>query len=323
MGPFRARCYTRVHMCKTSLLAGLEAVNRVSGKFPEWLRRLWASGADYEFTKDVVDLLKLHTVCQSARCPNLAECWSRRTATMMVLGNTCTRNCSFCSVPSGKPEALDAEEPQRVAEAVLKMGLKHTVVTTVVRDDLPDGGTGHIAETIRAIRRESPGTTIEILVSDYRADAAAIKTIVDAGPEVFSHNIETVERLYPVVRDRRFTYAGSLKVLELARAASDGVIVKSAMMVGHGETDADVEQTLRDLYAAGCEAVCIGQYLRPSLKQREVESYVPPERFEAYEALAYEIGFGFAVAGPFVRSSYKSEAVLEAPFARARLAGVG
>lgn len=292
----------------------------MSGKFPEWLRRPWASGADFEYTKDVVDSLKLHTVCQSARCPNLAECWSRRTATMMVLGNTCTRNCSFCSVPSGKPEALDAEEPQRVAEAVLQMGLKHTVVTTVVRDDLPDGGTNHIAETIRAIRRESPGTTIEILVSDYRADFDAIKTIIDAGPEVFSHNIETVERLYPVVRDRRFSYATSLKVLELAREASDAVIVKSAMMVGHGETDADVEKTLRDLHAAGCDAVCIGQYLRPSLKQREVEAYIPPERFETYETLAYEIGFGFAVAGPFVRSSYKSEAVLEAPFARARLA---
>jgi lipoic acid synthetase len=238
----------------------------------------------------------------------------------MILGNICTRNCAFCSVPSGKPEAPDADEPQRVAEAVAQMELRHAVVTTVVRDDLPDGGAGHIAETIRAIRRMNPTTTIEILVSDYRADAETIRTIVDAGPEVFSHNIETVKRLYPVVRDRRFGYETSLDVLETARECSDSVIVKSAMMAGHGETAEEVEETLRDLLDAGCEAVCIGQYLRPSLKQREVTEYVPPEKFESYQSLAYALGFGFAVAGPFVRSSYRSEEVLTAPFARERMA---
>ncbi len=289
------------------------------GKFPEWLRRPWAQGQDFEYTRDVVADLQLHTVCQSARCPNVGECWSKRTATLMVLGNTCTRNCSFCSVPSGKPEPADPGEPARVAEAVQRMGLKHAVVTTVVRDDLADGGTGHIAETIRAIRAANPKTTVEILVSDYRADTESIAEIVDAGPDVFGHNIETVRRLFPTVRDRRFDYETSLRVLELARAASDSVIVKSALMVGHGETTQDVEDTLRDLHAAGCEAVCIGQYLRPSQRQREVADYVSPQQFAAYEALAYAIGFGFAVAGPFVRSSYRSEEVLKAPFARARL----
>jgi len=291
----------------------------MAGKFPEWLRRPWASGTEFGVTKEIMDDLKLHTVCQSAHCPNIGECWAQGTATVMVLGNRCSRNCTFCSVESGKPEFDDPQEPKNVALAVKRMNLKHAVVTTVVRDDMADGGAAHIAETIRAIHAENPATTVEILVSDFHQDEDAIRTVLDAEPEVFCHNIETVERLYPKIRDRRFNYAGALKVLSLARKTNPRSIVKSAMMVGHGETAEEVQQTLRDLYGAGCEAVCIGQYLQPTQAQGDVSDYVHPEQFDAYEKLAYEIGFEFAVSAPFVRSSYKSEAVLETEFAKKKL----
>ncbi|MEX2016739.1 MAG: lipoyl synthase [Candidatus Hydrogenedentales bacterium] len=287
--------------------------------FPPWLRRPWPSGDDFGYTKHTLAQLRLHTVCQSARCPNLAECWSRRTATVMVLGNTCSRNCAFCSVPSGRPDTVDPDEPAHVAEAVAAMGLKHAVITTVVRDDLPDGGAAHIAATVAAIRERNPETTIEVLVSDYRGDRESVLPILDAAPEVFGHNIETVHRLHPRVRDRRFTYEHSLAALRLARDHSRRTIVKSAFMLGLSETAEEVAQTLQDLRAAGCDAVCIGQYLRPTAKQAPVAEYVHPDRFKEYEALAYDMGFGYAVAGPFVRSSYRSEAVLEADFARERL----
>ncbi len=289
-------------------------------RFPDWLRRPWASGDDFGFTKETLEGLKLHTVCQSAQCPNIGECWSKRTATVMVLGNTCTRNCAFCSVPSGRPEAVDPDEPRHVAEAIAKMGLKHAVITTVVRDDLVDGGANHIAETVRQVRAKSPSTTIEVLVSDYQGDESTVKPILDARPEVFGHNIETVRRLYPKVRDRRFTYESALAVLGLARAHSPRTIVKSAMMVGHGEAETEVVETFHDLLDAGCDAVCIGQYLRPSSRQAEVAEFITPAKFAEYEAAAYALGFSFAVAGPFVRSSYRSEEVLKTVFARQRLA---
>lgn len=291
----------------------------MAGKFPEWLRRPWASGAEFGLTKEIVDDLTLNTVCQSAHCPNIGECWAQGTATVMVLGNRCSRNCTFCSVESGKPEFDDPNEPQNVALAVQRMKLNHAVVTTVVRDDLPDGGAAHIAETINAIHELNPGTTVEILVSDFHLDEEAIRIVLDAGPEVFCHNIETVERLYPKIRDRRFSYSGALSVLTLARKANPRSIVKSAMMVGHGETPDEVFRTLHDLYGAGCEAVCIGQYLQPTKSQGKVADFVHPEQFEAYEKMAYDIGFEFAVSAPFVRSSYKSEAVLETDFAKEKL----
>ena len=234
----------------------------------------------------------------------------------MVLGNTCSRNCTFCSVPSGRPEFDDPEEPHNVALAVQRMGLRHAVVTTVVRDDLPDGGAAHIAATIRAIHVHNPGTSVEILVSDFSGDRPAIRTVLDAAPEVFCHNIETVERLYPKVRDRRFEYRRALGVLTIAAAESPRAVIKSALMVGHGETAEEVSATLRDLRSAGCEAVCIGQYLRPTPRQAEVVEFIHPDRFREYEAAAYEIGFAFAVAGPFVRSSYRSEEILDSELAR-------
>lgn len=266
-----------------------------------------------------MDDLRLHTVCQSAHCPNIGECWAQGTATVMVLGNTCTRNCSFCSVHSGKLGHSDPDEPENVAKAVARMGLKHAVVTTVVRDDLPDGGAAHIAETIRWIHRLNPETTVEVLVSDFFGDSNALRTVLEARPEVFCHNIETVRGLYPKIRDRRFSYDATLACLRDARDYGERHIVKSALMVGHGETAAEVEECLADLRAAGVEVVCIGQYLRPTPQQREVAEFVHPDRFDAYEKTAYALGFEYVVSGPFVRSSYRSELILDQPFARTRL----
>ncbi len=291
--------------------------------FPEWIRQGWASGEDFTYTKGLIEDLGLHTVCQSANCPNIGECWQRRTATMMVLGGTCTRSCRYCSVDSGKPAPPDPQEPENVAEAVRRMDLKHAVITMVTRDDLPDGGAAHIAETVRAIRRLNPGTTVELLVSEFEGVEADIRTVLDAGAEVFGHNIETVERLYPVMRDRRSTYRLALDVLRQAAQYEPRPIVKSAFMAGHGETEHDVEATLQDLLDAGCEAVSIGQYLRPGPKQRKVEAFVHPDQFKAYEAMAYEMGFLFATAGPFVRSSYRSDEMMKAYFARERVRAMG
>lgn len=294
--------------------------SRAERRFPEWIRTGWASGADFAFTKELVEDLNLHTVCQSARCPNQGECWKRRTATFMILGNLCTRNCRYCSVPGGKPQGeVDRDEPDHVGEAVARMGLKHAVITSVTRDDLPDGGAAHFVATIEAIRAASPSTTIELLVPDFLGDADAIHTVLDAAPEVFGHNIETVERLYSTLRGRRYAYDLGLGVLREAAAYGVPSIVKSAFMVGHGETPAEVEALLKDLRAAGCEAVSIGQYLRPSRKQREVTEYVTPEQLQEYEDLARSLGFAFAVAGPFVRSSYRSEELLQTEYARRRL----
>lgn len=207
-----------------------------------------------------------------------------------------------------------------MAQAVQQMGLRHAVITTVVRDDLPDQGAGHIAETIRQVRKLNPRTTIEVLVADFSGDLEAIETVLDARPEVFGHNIEAVRNVLPTMRDRRFSYDGSLEVLRMAANSPKRPIVKSAFMVGLGETRDDVRETFEDLLDAGCDAVCVGQYLRPTPKQREVTEFVRPEQFEEYEALAYELGFGFAVAEPFVRSSYRSGELLETNFAQERIA---
>ncbi len=286
--------------------------------FPEWIRQGWASGKDFHFTKGLLEDLNLHTVCQSANCPNIGDCWKRRTATMMVLGNTCTRSCRYCSVAAGAPEPPDPEEPANVAEAVRRMGLKHTVITSVTRDDLPDGGAGHIAATVDAIRALNPDTTVELLVPDFQGKTAQIDAVLESDAAVFGHNIETVERLYPVIRSKRYDYRMALGVLRHAARHPSPAIVKSAMMVGHGESAGEVKATLNDLLDAGCEAVAIGQYLQPTPKQRRVESFVHPETFKTYQQMAYDMGFAFAVAGPFVRSSYRSEELMQARFARER-----
>ena len=290
-------------------------------KFPDWIRRPWPSGETFQEVKDLLGDLELKSVCQSAHCPNQSECWGRGTATFMVMGNVCTRHCTYCSVNSGRPGELEAEEPANIAEAVRRLGLEHVVLTSVTRDDLPDGGAGHIAECIRAIRDAAPQATMEVLVQDFEGSRAAIATITEAAPEIFSHNIETVRRLHGTMRDRRFTYDKSLEVLRAAaELRGDYGFVKSAFMVGCGETRDDVRETLADLRNTGCHTVSIGQYLQPTPKHRNVERFVHPEDFAEYEAMAREMGFLFAVAGPFVRSSYRSETLLTIPEAEARLA---
>lgn len=292
-----------------------------SPTFPAWIRRPWPSGESFAEVKELLSGLNLKTVCQSAHCPNQAECWGERTATFMVLGNVCTRHCTYCAVHSGKPAAPDDNEPAHVAEAVRRLGLKHAVLTSVTRDDLPLGGAQHIAECITAIRAASPGTTIEALVQDFEGDTTALDAVLIAGPEIFSHNIETVRRLHPKMRDRRFTYDAALEVIRYASTQRAGFgFVKSAIMLGCGETESEVRDTLRDLHAAGCHAVSIGQYLQPTPKHADVQRFVTPEEFAAHEAAAYDIGFAFAVAGPFVRSSYKSEVLLQSPAAVGRIA---
>ncbi len=286
-------------------------MNSSTKKFPAWIRRTWNADSGARDVKQLLSGLGLHTVCQSAQCPNQAECWSRRTATVMILGDRCTRRCMFCAVHTAKPLPVDPEEPARVAELACRLGLRHMVVTAVTRDDLPDGGAAHFAQTIKAIRQVSPQTTIEVLTPDFNANLERIERVLAAGPAVFGHNIETVERVFRQVRDRRFDYRRSLETLRIAQSLAPDSWIKSALMLGLGETDTEIESTLRDLLEAGCSAVAMGQYLQPTAAHAPVEEFVPPERFAALEALASSMGFRFAVAGPFVRSSYRSEALFD------------
>ncbi|HPO15975.1 MAG TPA: lipoyl synthase [Candidatus Hydrogenedentes bacterium] len=291
--------------------------------FPTWIRRTWPSGASHQEVKRLMGELHLHTVCQSAHCPNQGECWSRRTATFMILGNVCSRNCHFCAVQPGRPSEVDLEEPDHVAEAIKRLALRHVVITSVTRDDLPDGGAEQFAQTIAAIRAYSPETTIEVLTPDFDGDHDALKQVLDAAPEVFSHNIETVARLHPILRDRRANYRRSIEVLAAARKYSSKSIIKSGFMAGCGETDVEVRQTLNDLLNAGCQAVSIGQYLQPTPNHYPVAAFISPEQFTTYEKMAYDLGFTFAVAGPFVRSSYRSEELLAAWHAHKNNIGAG
>ncbi len=325
-----AACYTLVVV----LIGGLEGVvgapvgrvvccrDVVMGEektpLPPWIRRSWAGGRAHQEVKDLLDGLGLHTVCQSAHCPNHSECWGRHTATFLLMGNVCTRHCRFCAVNSGRPGALDPEEPGKVAEAVRRLGLQHVVLTTVTRDDLEDEGAGHVAACVGAVKELHPETTVEVLVPDFGAKAALIGRVLDAHPEVYGHNIETVERLQGRLRDRRFGYETSLAALRQAAELAEGVYVKSSLMAGCGETEEEVRRTLEDLRATGCSVVSMGQYLQPSPRHAAVVEYVPPEQFKKYEAMAYEIGFTFAVAGPFVRSSYRSEELLHPGAAASR-----
>ena len=244
----------------------------------------------------------LHTVCESARCPNLGECFGRGTATFLILGNTCTRDCRFCAVEHGRPEAVDAEEPRRVAEAAAMLGLRHVVVTSVTRDDLPDGGAGHFAATIGAIRELLPSARVEVLVPDFGGDWKALGVVMAARPAVLNHNVETVARLYPEVRPQA-GYARSLELLRAGEMAGE-VITKSGFMVGLGESEQEVLELLRDLRGAGTQAVTIGQYLQPTRRHLAVAEYVRPEVFARYGAAAREMGFTYVMSGPLVRSSY-------------------
>ena len=270
---------------------------------PDWIRVRLPSNPVFFSTKALVSDLKLHTVCEEAQCPNRWECWSQGTATFMIAGDRCTRACGFCAVTTAKPFPLETDEPQRVAEAVRRMRLKHVVVTAVARDDLPDGGAEHFAQTIRAIRAVDPRINIEVLTPDFHAKDACLETVIDAGPEIFNHNLETVERLTPLVRSRA-KYRRSLEVLARVKQLAPGIVTKSGLMLGLGETEPELFQTMDDLREAGVQVLTLGQYLRPSAQHLPVVEYIHPDAFERHKQLAYAKGFEFVASGPLVRSSY-------------------
>jgi lipoic acid synthetase len=273
---------------------------------PEWLRAPAPVGENYRQLKDLVTDLRLHTVCESAACPNIGDCWNRRTATFMILGNFCTRRCGFCAVQKGAPLAVDWDEPRRVAEAVQAMGLKFAVVTSVNRDDLEDGGATLFAMTIRAIRQQNSGCGVEVLVPDFQGSRAAMDIVLDAAPEVLNHNIETVPRLYKQVR-LGARYERSLEMLAYAKQRREDIPTKSGVMLGLGETLDEVRDTMRDLKQANVEIVTLGQYLRPSAKHLPIIRYVPREEFAHLKRFGLELGFRHVEAGPLVRSSYHAD----------------
>ena len=278
-------------------------------KKPQWLKIRLQSNEESAEVERIVREHSLHTICSSGLCPNKAECWRRRTATFMILGDICTRGCRFCATKTGIPLAPDASEPEKLAESVRLMGLRHVVVTSVTRDDLPDGGAQHWAATVEAIRRKNPDATIELLIPDLDARADLIEIVAASKPDIIGHNIETVERLTPLVRARA-KYRTSMQTLEIISRKS-GAVSKSGLMVGLGESDDEVLQTLRDLRDVGVEIVTLGQYLRPSLEHYPVAAYITPEKFEWYRTQALEMGFSYCASAPMVRSSYLADAALE------------
>ena len=271
---------------------------------PSWLRVRAPGSAGYLETQKIVQDNKLTTVCQEAACPNIGECWSQKHATMMIMGDTCTRACAFCNVKTGLPEALDPTEPFRVADAVRRMGLHHVVITSVDRDDLADGGAEHFADVVRAIRAEAPGVTIEILTPDFlRKPVAAAEAIIDAAPDVFNHNLETVPRLYLKIRPGA-RYYHSLRLLERVKERDPQQFTKSGLMVGLGETREEVMQVMDDMRSAGVDFITIGQYLQPTRKHAPIDRYWSPEEFKALETVAWAKGFSMVSASPFTRSSH-------------------
>ncbi len=271
---------------------------------PSWLRAKLPAGPGYTAVRKLVDEHKLHTVCQSAQCPNLGECWSRGTATLMILGNICTRSCNFCAVQTGRPTELDLGEPARVAEAVARMNLRHCVLTSVARDELADGGAAVWAATIRAVRHRNPATAIEVLVPDFKGDLGAVDTVLDAKPDIYNHNVETVERLQKPVRVQA-RYDRSRSVLRHAK--SRGFTTKTGIMLGLGERREEVEQTLRDLAGDRIDILTVGQYLQPTARHLPVDRWVAPEEFQHWKAFGLELGFGVVESGALVRSSYHAD----------------
>jgi lipoic acid synthetase len=283
---------------------------------PPWLKVRAPGGERYTELKATFRGLDLHTVCEEARCPNIGECWSEGTATVMLLGDTCTRACRFCAVKTGHPRgAVDVREPEHVARALSRMPLQYVVMTMVDRDDLLDGGAEQVAKTVRRIKELRPDMLVETLVGDFGGHRSAVEATIDAAPDVWAHNIEVVRRLQRTIRDVRCSYDQSLAVLRWAKVRSTQAITKSSIMVGVGETDAEVLETMHDLRGAGVDVVTLGQYLRPTPKHAPVDRYVDPERFEAFAREGEAMGFAFVASGPLVRSSYKAAEV----FVRSRL----
>lgn len=272
-------------------------------RLPPWLKVPFPAGSDYARVEGLLRMSELHTVCEEARCPNIGECFASGTATFLILGDICTRNCSFCAITSGRPAPPDPEEPERVARTVARLGLSYAVVTSVTRDDLPDGGASLFAETIHRIREDAPQCQVEVLIPDFGGSGAALDAIIAARPDVLNHNLETVARLYPTVRPQ----AAYGRSLELLRQAKDGgLATKSGLMVGLGETEAELHQAMADLREAGCDLLTLGQYLRPSQAHLPVARFYAPEEFEALREMGMRLGFRWVEAGPLVRSSYRA-----------------
>ena len=275
-------------------------------RLPEWIKVRISEGENYRELRQLVQDQGLHTVCQEAQCPNIYDCWNRRTATFMILGAVCTRACRFCAVTSGRPTEFDVTEPMRVAESVAKLGLRHAVVTSVDRDDLRDGGAEIFARTIRAIRRRSPGTTVEVLTPDFQGNREAVRAVVEAGPDIFNHNTETVPRLYAAIRPKA-VYANSLGILRFVKELRPEMVTKSGVMVGLGEEKDELLQVFRDMREHSIDVVTVGQYLRPSARHAEVARYYRPEEFVDLKREARAMGFRHVESGAMVRSSYHAD----------------
>ena len=282
---------------------GCAQTARPAGRRPEWLRVKARTGPNYAELKGLMRGLDLHTVCEEAGCPNIYECWEEREATFLILGEKCTRRCGFCDVMTAKPEPIDAEEPQRIATAVAAMGLRYVVLTSVARDDLPDGGASAWAATVRAIKEALPECAVEVLPPDFSGDERAVATVLDAEPDVFAHNLETVRRLHAKIRPA-FAYDRSLEVLRIAKRLRPRGVTKSNLILGMGERPAEVREAMRDLAKTGCDLLTMGQYLQPTKFHLPVDRWVPPEEFEEHAEAGKEMGFAHVEAGPLVRSSY-------------------
>lgn len=277
-------------------------------RLPPWLKKRLPTGDILTFTNEVVDRSGVATVCEEARCPNRMECWSRKAATFMILGDRCTRRCHYCAVSTAKPEPPAPDEPERLADAAAELGLRHIVITAVARDDLRDEGAGHFAECVRAIRRRQPDSTIEVLPADFKAKSDCIRILVDARPDVYNHNLETVERITPLIRPQG-GYRRSLRVLQLVKEMAPDMLTKSGLMVGLGETRDELRQAFADLREVGCDILTIGQYLQPTPEHAPIDRFVPPNEFDEMADEARALGFLSVAAGPFVRSSYNADIV--------------
>lgn len=281
-------------------------------RLPPWLKKTLMAGDNLLRTREIVAESGVATVCQEARCPNLNECWSKRHATFMILGDRCTRRCGFCAVATAKPDPADADEPRRLADAVARLELRHVVITAVARDDMPDEGAAHFAECVRRIRERMPEIVIEVLPADFHARNDCLQQVCDAGPDIYNHNIETVRRLTPLVRSRHASFDQSLEVFRRVRTMQPDVYTKSGLMVGLGETRDELVETLRELRAADVDILTIGQYLRPSAEHLPVARYCEPAEFDELGGIARELGFASVASGPFVRSSYNADSVYAA-----------
>ncbi|MFW5986002.1 MAG: lipoyl synthase [Halanaerobiales bacterium] len=278
-------------------------VNRKRKRLPSWLRKKYKTNQEIKETKNILNELGLNTVCQSAKCPNIGECFSARVATFMIMGNSCSRSCRFCAVPSGPTEPLNPEEPKNIARAVRKMELAHVVITSVTRDDLDDGGAGHFAATVKEVRKLNPECVVEVLTPDFEKKKSALDKITAIKPDIFNHNVETVPALYDRVRPEA-NYERSLAVLKYIKDNSENVYIKSGLMVGLGESESEIIEVMEDLREIGCDILTIGQYLQPTKEHLPVDEYIPPAKFEEYKELGEELGFRYVASGPLVRSSF-------------------